>query len=146
MPNLDGIMPHRPPMRMLEEVSPAGEGRASGRMRVGDDNPFLREHGQLERAAFPEIMAQCFAAAAGARVQAAQSPGEGYLAALRHIVIHEDAKKGDVLDIAVEVVAELSGVSVVAATVHCRATLLAEGELKIYIPEPPMMATVAQTA
>ena len=151
MPNLDDIMPHRPPMRMLEEVFPAGEGRAGGRMCVGADNPFLREDGLLERAAFPEIMAQCFAAAAGAKAKTAReagslAPSEGYLAALRHIVVHEDVKKGDTLDIAVEVVAELSGVTVVAATVHCGATLLAEGELKIYIPDPLPTMAAAQPA
>ena len=132
MPSLDALMPHRPPMRMLEAVVEASAEHAVGRMVVREDNPFLGKDGLLDRAAFPEIMAQCFAAGAGQ----ARGARVGYLAAMRHIVMHGDARLGDALDVTSRLVTSLSGVMVIAASIARNGELLAEGELKVYIPEP----------
>ncbi len=138
MKNIDRLMPHKPPMRMLESLVELGPDWAKGQLTIRPDNLFLRESGLLDRTAFPEIIAQCFAAAAGKARQetAGVFVNDGYLAAVRNLVVHDDARLGDTLDIDVRVLTEISGVTVLAGQVFCQKRLLAEGELKIYIPEP----------
>lgn len=138
MSKLDSLMPHKPPMRMLEALVKTGPDWAKGQFTVRRGNLFLGENGLLDRAAFPEIMAQTFAAAAGQARQgmAGYSVNDGYLAAVRNLVVHGDARLGDTLDVDVHILTEISGVTVLAGQVFCETNLLAEGELKIYIPEP----------
>jgi len=114
----------------------AEEARATADLREG--NPFLRPDGLLDRAAYAELMAQCFAAGAGALARQTETPPAalGYLAALRDVVIHGDARLGDTLTVSVKLVTTLGPVSVLEGEVRSAAdTLLATGQLKVFIPE-----------
>jgi predicted hotdog family 3-hydroxylacyl-ACP dehydratase len=82
-------------------------------------------------------MAQCFAAGAGAFARTTGKPPAawGYLAALRDIAIHGDARLGDTLTISVHVVTALGPVTVLEGEVRSAGALLAAGQLKAFIPE-----------
>lgn len=133
--NLDSIMPHRKPMQMLEELVEASPERARGHLTIRPDNLFLGKDGLLDRAAFPEIMAQCFAAAAGHLSGKRTDGNEGYLAAISHLKICQDARLDDSLDVEVEILAEVSGVTVLAGKIMLNASTIASAELKIYLPK-----------
>ena len=109
--------------------------RATVELREG--NPFLRPDGLLERTAYAELMAQCFAAGAGALARRADKPPAawGYLAALRDVAVHGDARCGETLAVSVRIVAALGPVTVLEGEVRSADTLLAAGQLKIFIPE-----------
>ena len=64
--SLTAIVPHRAPMLLLSGLESFSSEEARATATVLEDNPFLRPDGKLERVAYAEIMAQCFAAGAGA--------------------------------------------------------------------------------
>ena len=135
--SLTALMPHRAPMLLLSRLESFTSEEARATATVLEDNPFLRPDGKLERVAYAEIMAQCFAAGAGASLLATggSCAGWGYLAALRDVTMHADAHVGQRLDILVRVSARLGEIAVVDGEVHAEGQLLATGQFKIFMPE-----------
>lgn len=124
-------------MLLLDRLESFSHEGAKGTMTICEGNPFLRSDGVLERVAYAEILAQCFAAGAGAlQNQSGQETATlGYLAALRDIVVHADAKLGQHLVAEVRVAARLGGVTVVDGEVRTNGLLLASGQFKVFIPQ-----------
>jgi len=135
--DLSLLLPHRAPMLLLSRLDDFSEKGARATADLREGNPFLRPDGLLERTAYAELMAQCFAAGAGAlaRLAEKQPAAWGYLAALRDIAVYADARCGESLDIAVTVVTTLGPVIVLEGEVRSAKTLLAAGQVKIFIPE-----------
>lgn len=136
-PPLAVLVPHRAPVLLLSRLESFSPEEARATAAVQEGNPFLRSDGKLERAAYAEIMAQCFAAGAGASLLAAggSCAGWGYLAALRDVTVHADAHVGQHLDVMVRVSARLGEIAVVDGEVHAEGQLLATGQFKIFMPE-----------
>ena len=136
-PSLTALVPHRAPMLLLGKLDSFTSEEARATAPVLQDNPFLRSDGKLECVAYAEIMAQCFAAGAGANLLAAggSCAGWGYLAALRDVTVHADAHVGQCLDVLVRVSARLGEIAVVDGEVHAEGQLLATGQFKIFMPE-----------
>ena len=135
--DLTTLMPHRAPMLLLDRLESFSHEGARGVVDICEGNPFLRSDGVLERVAYAEILAQCFAAGAGAlQSQSGQKAATlGYLAALRDIAVHADAKLGQRLVAEVRVAARLGGVTVVDGEVRANGLLLASGQFKVFIPQ-----------
>ena len=133
---LSALMPHRAPMLLLSRLDAFSAEGAQATAELREGNPFLRPDGLLERAAYAELMAQCFAAGAGALARCAGKPPTawGYLAALRDLAVHGDARVGETLAVSVTIVAVLGPVTVLEGEVRCADTLLATGQIKIFIP------------
>ena len=135
--DLPDLLPHRPPMLLLSRLDgfSATGSRATAELREG--NPFLRPDGLLERAAYAELMAQCFAAGSGALARSVGKPPivRGYLAALRDVAVHGDARLGETLAISVDLVAALSPATMLQGAVRSADRLLAAGRFTIFIPE-----------
>ena len=137
IPPLPDLLPHRAPMLLLSRLDAFSAEGARATAELQEGNPFLRPDGLLERAAYAELMAQCFAAGAGALARQAEKPPAawGYLAALRDITIHGDARLGDTLTVSVTLVTALGQVTVLDGEVRSTDTPLAAGQFKIFIPE-----------
>lgn len=135
--SLTAIVPHRAPMLLLSGLESFSSEEARATAAVRDDNPFLRPDGKLERVAYAEIMAQCFAAGPGQAclLQVKPARGWGYLAALRDVTVHADAHVGQCLEVLVRVSARLGEIAVVDGEVHAEGQLLATGQFKIFMPE-----------
>jgi predicted hotdog family 3-hydroxylacyl-ACP dehydratase len=124
-------------MLLLSRLDAFSEEEARGVAELREGNPFLRADGLLERAAYPELIAQCFAAGAGALDRLAEKPRAafGYLAAMRDIAVYADARLGETLTIRVKLTAALGEVTVLEGEVRSADTLLATGQLKLFIPQ-----------
>jgi predicted hotdog family 3-hydroxylacyl-ACP dehydratase len=135
--DLSVLLPHRAPMLLLNRLDAFSEEGAQATVELRENNPFLRPDGLLERAAYAEFMAQCFAAGAGALARLAKKPPAtwGYLAALRDLAVHGDARLGETLTVAVHIVAALGPVTVLEGEVRSKDSVLATGQCKIFIPE-----------
>ena len=135
--DLMALLPHRAPMLLLSGLDAFSEAGARATADLREGNPFLRPDGLLERAAYAELMAQCFAAGAGALAKRAEKPPAawGYLAGLRDVAVHADARCGERLTVAVNIMAALGPVTVVEGEVRSADALLATGQLKIFIPK-----------
>ena len=98
--------------------------------QLAEDCIFLKENGILEPVAFFEIMAQCLAAGSGIVHPAPW----GYLAGIKKMRLFGQAKAGDVLLARVHPVTRLDRIVAVAGEVLLDGKKIAEGQLKIYIP------------
>jgi len=137
-PPLEDVLPHRAPMLLLSSLDAFSAEGAQSTADLREGNPFLRPDGLLEHEAYAELMAQCFAAGAGAFARQAGTPPAawGYLAALRDVIISGDARCGDSVTVSVHLTASLGPVTVLEGEVRSAAgALLATGQLKVFIPE-----------
>ena len=63
---VNGLIPHRPPMLTVGELTALENDSAVSRTIFGQNSPFADERGQIEEAVLFEMMAQTFAAAVAA--------------------------------------------------------------------------------
>lgn len=106
---------------------------------VDADNPFLVGT-VLDRVALVEMLAQTFAA--GSAMQKTGEPQVGYLVGLRDVRFYDDARLGDTLRIRVRLDTRLVPFFMLCGEVVKRSpdnseTLLAEGQIRLFLPERP---------
>ena len=90
-----GLLPHRPPMILLDRLVRSDADSASAEWRVPTVGPWIRS-GKLDRGALLEVAAQTAAAGAGMeRVRRGLPPLPGALGGLRSVRFHGDALAGD---------------------------------------------------
>ena len=130
------LLPHRAPMLLLESFDGVVDGEARCTVRTDGDNPYLRDDGTFERAAYAEMIAQCFAAAAGAAAGAAggSATAPGYLAALKDVRVFADARAGDVLCATARHETSLGPIHVVSGEVRRGDERIACASLKLFLP------------
>ncbi len=133
---LTDLLPHRAPMLLLESFDGVVDGEARCTVRTERNNPYLRDDGTFERAAYAEMIAQCFAAAAGAAASAAggSAAAPGYLAALKDVRVFADACAGDVLHATARHETSLGPIHVVSGEVRRGDERIASASLKLYLP------------
>ena len=89
------ILPHRPPMVLLDRILATGPDHSDAEWRVPADGPWVRA-GRLRRGVLVEVAAQAAAAGAGMeRSRAGLPPVPGVLGGLRSVRFHGDALAGD---------------------------------------------------
>jgi predicted hotdog family 3-hydroxylacyl-ACP dehydratase len=101
-PPVAELVPHRPPMILIDEILDIGETWLSARVAVTDCSPFV-EDGKLPALVTLEYMAQSIAAFAGAARRAAGEPVRlGFLIACREMELQVDSlSAGDELEVTV---------------------------------------------
>lgn len=102
-PPLEELVPHRPPMVLLDELVAWRPGWARCAVRLHPGSPFM-EGGRVRAVVALEYMAQAIAACAGMEArQSGRRPGSGFLVGARDLelsVAHLSA--GDALEVEVE--------------------------------------------
>jgi predicted hotdog family 3-hydroxylacyl-ACP dehydratase len=129
------LLPHRPPMLMVEEIVAMDDARESAEIRltIHSDNPFLGVDGMLDPAAFLEIVAQAAAAQHGANRRRAGKPSEdGMLLGVRDFRVFGAARLGDILTVAVRKVSEIERVAAVDGSIRCGEVSLAVASLTVW--------------
>ncbi len=130
------LVPHAPPMRMVDDLLEIGERSAVTRYTVPADSPFADGDGRLAGEAVLEIIAQAAAALNGYRNR--QGVGgarpEGLLLGCRDLRVEGDIRAGDRLEVRLRKLARLGPFGIVSAEVHGRGTRLASGEIKLWHP------------
>lgn len=72
LPSIDALIPHQPPMRLLDELCSYDDKSTSSRVRLTEASPFMRE-GRVAAVVALEYMAQCVAAHATLHPNAAEN-------------------------------------------------------------------------
>ena len=135
-PNLEDIMPHRPPMLLLRRLLAVDANGATAEARFDSDSPFARPGGLLDEAVHFELMAQTFAAFMAVRhAREGTRAGAGYLTSLRDVAILGAAWLGDSLRVTIRLVGEVEGFFIVRGEVTRNTEKLAEGQVTIFLPE-----------
>lgn len=98
LPELEELLPHRPPMVLLDHLLEYDETSATARASIRPDTPLV-ENGSVSAVLALEQMAQATAAFMGLRARARARPvGIGYLLGARELELHVDRfEVGDVV-------------------------------------------------
>jgi len=133
---VDGLLPHRPPILLVEELLDYDPLWADASGRVRDDCPFLRADGALHPLAGIEIVAQAAAALQGALARDTQAPAKaGLLVGVRDYRVAGVLRKGDSFRTEVRKSAEYPPLSVIEGRLWSGDTQIASGSLRVVTTE-----------
>jgi predicted hotdog family 3-hydroxylacyl-ACP dehydratase len=131
---VESLVPHRLPMRLVERLLEIDGQNGIVEALVRADCPLVDENGQLEDVALIELIAQSFAALRGYVDRREGLPvRQGFLVGIKKLVCLHSARVGDCLQIRMQTLAELDGFAVAEGEVWTDKTLIARGEIKIWI-------------
>lgn len=134
------FLPHNPPMLCIDALLSVSASGAEASALLGPDHILLHD-GLLCEPGFVELAAQTAGAMQGYLEKALGLPvKKGFLAAAQGFSFLAPAKQGDTLHIAVSLVGEVAGVSLLETAIRRKSDkqppeLLAQGKLKVFIPE-----------
>lgn len=127
------VVPHRPPMLLIDNLLEVMERGALSEMTVRQDMLFVSPEGELDEAAYPEIISQAIAAQEGFRKLGSRNPElEGFLLGIKNLDIVGRAKVGDTLRVSVYKTARLGDFGIIAGEIRRGDELLARGEIKVW--------------
>lgn len=127
------VVPHKAPMLLIDNLLEVMERGSVSEMTVRSDMPFVSASGELDEAAYPEIISQAIAAQEGFRKLGSRSPEqEGFLLGVKHMEIFARARIGDTLRISVYKAAKLGDFGIISGEVCRGDEILAKGEIKVW--------------
>ena len=130
---VDGIIPQKAPMRVVDQLLKIGERSGELSLTVTEGMPFV-DDGIVDEVVYLEILAQAIAALHGFKAMDRErfAKEEGYLVGAQKLQILGRASVGDTLNIRVRKEARFGDFGVVLGTVSRSGTVLARGEIKIW--------------
>ena len=133
--NINGLIPHQPPMLLVDRLIRLTEDEAVSETVFPPDNSiFVKSDGEVEEAALFEMMAQTFAAFAAAG-RGGFWPSAGYLVGVKRMKIHGPASAGVPVEVSVKIISRVEDFSVVDGEVRQGGRLLAAGQITVFVPE-----------
>lgn len=127
------LIPHRPPMVLVDNVPVWGPERIEATRTVREGDPFV-ENGELGDAALIECLAQTIAAG---DAQHARDKGgrviKGFLTGLTNLKFHSRAKVGETITLEADCQKRMDGMGLFKAVAKVGQRLLAEGTFKLYV-------------
>jgi len=141
---VDTLIPHRPPMRLVEEIISLTPQGGTVKSVITDSHLFLRADGTLAPETFCEIVAQSFAACEAQRreLNGLSNEGGGYLVNLRDCSILGTARAGDELETHLLQCDDFLGTRIVTGEVFCNGKKVAVCTVYIFMWEgttPPIV-------
>jgi predicted hotdog family 3-hydroxylacyl-ACP dehydratase len=127
------LVPHRPPMVLVDSVVEYGPQRITARRTVRQGEPFVDSDG-LDDAALLEVIAQTIAA--GDALYAKSKKGRvlrGYLTGMTGVAIHSRARIGETIEVSADCLKRMDGMGLFEARAEASGRLLAEGRFKLFV-------------
>jgi predicted hotdog family 3-hydroxylacyl-ACP dehydratase len=125
------LIPQRPPMKMIDALVSAGEKSARGQLFILESNLFS-EKGVLAEPGMVEFIAQTAAAYTGYKNKTTdREVREGYIGAIKNLVIYELPKINSRIESEIVVENEIVGYTIITGRVYQDNRLLAECEMRI---------------
>jgi predicted hotdog family 3-hydroxylacyl-ACP dehydratase len=125
------LIPQRPPMKMIDALVSAGEKSARGHLFIQESNLFS-EKGVLAEPGIVEFIAQTAAAYTGYKNKTTdREVREGYIGAIKNLVIYELPKINSRIESEIVVENEIVGYTIITGRVYQDNRLLAECEMRI---------------
>ena len=130
------LIPQRAPMLMVDALLDVGPESGRTCLTIRHGNYFLDEDGRMEEAGILEHIAQSASAVAGHHAVAAgaASPPVGYIGEIKKFHCHRLPKTGEELRTTVRLGPEAEGVTLLAAETRTDGELVADTQMKIYLP------------
>jgi predicted hotdog family 3-hydroxylacyl-ACP dehydratase len=125
------LIPQRPPMKMIDALVSADEKSARGQLFIQESNLFS-EKGVLAEPGMVEFIAQTAAAYTGYKNKTTnREVREGYIGAIRNLVIYGLPKINSRIESEIVVENEIVGYTIITGRVYQDNRLLAECEMRI---------------
>jgi len=127
------LIPHRPPMVLVDVVTEYGPVRIRSRRGVRAGEPFVDANG-LDPAALLEVVAQTIAA--GDALYAQSKGGRvvrGYLTGMTGVAVSGRARMGDTIEVTADCLKRMDGMGLFDARAAAGGRTLAEGRFKLYV-------------
>lgn len=134
MSAIEQLIPHRTPMRWVEELLDCTDTTATATTRFTAEH-FAVANGAVIETALVECIAQTVAAALGQRLRSSgnsAAANHGMLAAVSNFKIHAHPPLDQTLTIEVREVKRLGPMLMIAGKISCGETLIATGDLSLY--------------
>lgn len=128
---IDGYLPHKRPMLVVERILELGERSSVSEFEVPEDSIFIEKDGTLSASFYPEMVSQSIAALNGFRNPNGGGK-EGFLIGINNFETEGSAKAGDVLRVRVFKSARYGDFSVIKAEVLNGERKIAKGEIKVW--------------
>ena len=129
------LIPQRPPMVMVDSVLESDNETICTALTITGDNIFVR-NGQLEEAGLIEHIAQTAAALAGYETVSKHLPPQlGYIGEVKNFECSALPAVGETVQSRLEVIAKMTGVTLVQATTTLHEQPIASCQMKIFIQE-----------
>ncbi|MCK4501639.1 MAG: hypothetical protein KAU22_01305 [Desulfuromonadales bacterium] len=128
------LIPHRLPLRLIDELLEVDGKSAVVAADVAVACPLVDATGKLEEIALVELIAQGYAALKGYTDRLEQKPvRQGFLVGVKKVEWFAAAQVGDRLLIKIDTIAELDDFVVASGEIWCRDSLIAAGEIKAWL-------------
>jgi len=125
------LIPQRPPMVMIDQLTHAGEDVARGRLFINLSNVFCYE-GCLQEAGMIEFITQTAAAWKGyLQLSEQKEVKPGFLASIKNLVIKSLPAAGTEIQSEILIDEEVLGYTIIKGKVIYNNKILAEGEMRI---------------
>ncbi|HAR46494.1 MAG: hypothetical protein A2X56_08485 [Nitrospirae bacterium GWC2_57_13] len=129
----DGLLPHQPPMRIIERLLDVKERRSLSELTVTGDMIFAGESGLLDAAVYPEIISQALAAEKGFKsLGSGNGELQGVLLGVKNLEVLGAARVGDTLKVRVSKTARYGEFAILWGEVFRGEELMARGEIKVW--------------
>ena len=137
LPELAALVPHRPPMLLVDELVSHEGRKVVCRAHIRDDHPFL-QGGKVPALVAVELFAQSAAALVGLLASAGgPSMTMGALLGSRQVQLHTDALwPGDTVDIHCEEVWTIGPAAQIECALFRDGAKIAEGSVNVMAGEP----------
>jgi len=135
--SIEDLIPQRAPIQMVDTLVSASEDEAVCRYTVKEGNFFIESDGRLSEVALIEHIAQSASAHAGwkSRESGATEAPIGYIGEVKNFHLYSRPKIGDLLETTVSMGPEVQGVTLMRGETKVGAEVVADTQMKIYVPE-----------
>jgi predicted hotdog family 3-hydroxylacyl-ACP dehydratase len=125
------LIPQRPPMQMIDQLTDANERSAKGRLFIRETNLFC-ENGRLRESGLIEFIAQTAAAFTGYRNKLSSSSiHEGYIGAVKNLVITALPPMNTLIHSEITLENEIVGFTIIMGKVFSDNQVIASCEMRI---------------
>ncbi len=129
----ESLIPHRLPMRVVDELLEVDGKKASVSAEVSADSPFVDANGKLDDIILVELIAQGHAVLNGYYTQLESRPvREGFLVGVKKAKWFGAAYAGEKLLIEIDTLAEVDAFSLAMGQVWRGDIMVASGEIKVW--------------
>lgn len=131
--NIIDLIPQRPPMVMIDQLTYTDEKSARGRLTIKESNLFSH-NGKLQEAGLIEFIAQTAAAYKGyLSLSRNQLVRRGFIGSVKNLVIHSLPEINTEIQSEIIVDTELLGYTIITGRVFQNDKVLAECEMRILL-------------
>jgi predicted hotdog family 3-hydroxylacyl-ACP dehydratase len=134
--NIQELIPQRPPMVMIDKLTHSEEKTARGRLFIDESNAFCHE-GHFQEAGLIEFIAQTAAAYEGYRQLSEQKEVKlGFIGSIKNLEIHSLPAVNSEIESEITVENELLGFTILTGKILQNNSVIAEGEMRIFLENP----------